>query len=191
MKAIPWYVRALALALLVVGAFVGGRFSAPLQVSERVELKEDLELRAKYEAAISESETWRRVAERKTKTVKFPVPISCDGGVPLIAYREEQEQEERARADGARKRQEDHEGESDGKVSREAVREKIVTLRPDWRVTPLAGVLVGGDPIGARAVVGLGVERRVFGGLSAGALVIVPPAKLDQAVIAGSASFEF
>lgn len=207
-----WAVGILIVLALLVAAFSAGRFSAPLKVQEvekvRVQLKEDRELTAKYEAAISEREVWRQKfeANQKTVKVKIPVPVICDGGAPVIAYREEERTETSTRSEGTGSTETTAKASSEAKEEvhrqevREVFREKIVTLRPDWRFSGLAGAAIKLPEPGAVLVppsltVGLEVDRRIAGGFSLGIwaaaqIAVIQAPKMEVVAVGGRASFE-
>lgn len=153
-----YLVIAAVAVLALVGAFVGGRFSAPLKVETReighviykdrvVEVVKTVEVKGKTE----------------TKIVYREIVRAPDGTVTEREKEETKTKEDTKRTDDGEKTAE---RESDSK--REAV--AVTTSRPDWRV----GVLLGGSlrdplvPIAGPLVLGLSVERRLIGGLSAG-----------------------
>ncbi len=149
---------AAGVVLALVGAFVGGRFSAPEQI--RYEEHETL---TTHEATVYTKVLRVEVVKHETKVVVRDRIVSPDGTV-----REHEEErsstDERAVTDA-------HEAETKTvEVFRDRDVVRTVTLRPDWRV----GVLAGGSlqkpwlPIAGPLVLGIQVDRRIIGGLSAG-----------------------
>lgn len=145
---------ALAGVLLLVVGFSAGRFSAPAQVSERVEYKtlavDDI-TRGYTFAKKVEVTRWRSVVTSIT-----------DAGTTTIT--ENSGEHEGALANGGGHEQVKRSESTEGKT------EKITTLRPDWRV----GLQVGASlrppalPITGPLVIGVSVERRILSGVSAG-----------------------
>jgi len=164
---------ACALVVVAVGAlaFVGGRWTAPVRVEERVIV--DVQERIEYQ----DREVVKRVegpVRIRTVTRELPAPPGspCPDRPLVETVREEVREPVTVEL----------KAESKAKAKVEAVRtvERIVTVRPDWRV----GVLVGTDlgtlslasPAGA-LVVGGHVERRVWGPLFLGAAALIRPAR--------------
>lgn len=146
-----WVAGGIALVLLLVLSFSAGRYTAPEKV--RVET-----VFAKNEKAAE------KVAEKKAKVVDRIVfvdrVVSSTGEV-------REKRTTRTLTDA-------RETIDTAKTSESAVKSassSSTTLRPDWRV----GVLVGASlrepllPIAGPLVLGASVERRIVGGLSAGA----------------------
>lgn len=146
--------RSVALLLLAFGlavavlAFSAGRFTAPLQVEERVEYSDLSHRKEKTKAQTSRA--------KDTRTTTTPVLLSTpDGGVVLASQtvtetREREETKTSTELDALR--------EQSGRSS------SSTTLRPDWRVGALVGARFSGGPVGVAA--GGIVERRILGGVS-------------------------
>jgi hypothetical protein len=157
----PWKRRALvggAVLLALVAAFVGGRFSAPLQVQTidtvRVEFRDRV---------VETIKTVEVKAKAETKIVWRDRVIAKDGTVTEHETEKTASREDSVRND-AEKKTEDRAGVTEHTV------EKTVTLRPSWRV----GLQVGASlrapfvPIAGPLVLGVSVDYRVVGGLTAG-----------------------
>jgi hypothetical protein len=150
----PAWARWLALALLVLAAFSAGRFSAPLQVEERTQVQ------LVYRDRVVEKRV-ELAARVETRVVYRDRVVTPDGTVT------------------------EHELERSGAATtvaaaevREVVREvekrvgveKRIELRPDWRISVSAGASLQRPtlPLAGPLVVGLEVDRRIAGGVSAG-----------------------
>lgn len=109
MKPAPWWVALLSLALGVGAGLLLGQSFGPTPLETKTETKEESgevrELRAKYDAALSESETWRQLVEKRTKTTKTPVLLACDGGTPVIGQKEERETHAKTQTEADAERQ--------------------------------------------------------------------------------------
>jgi len=175
-----------ALVVVAVGAlaFVGGRWTAPVRVEERVIV--DVQERIEYQ----DREVVKRVeGPVRIRTVTRELPAPPGSPCPDRPLVETVREEVREPVTVERK------VESEAKAQVEAVRtvERIVTVRPDWR----AGVLVGADlgalslaqPIQALAA-GAHVERRVLGPLSLGVFALVPVARPLAPAVGLSLSWE-
>lgn len=130
-------------------AFAAGRFSAPLEVEER----ESVRVVYRDRVVTVKGKTETRVVYRDRV-------ITPDGTT------REQELERTAT-------REDLERTATREGERERVVEKVVTVRPDWRVGVLAGASVR-DPLvtlSGPLVLGVQVDRRIAGGVSAGVWV--------------------
>lgn len=149
MSARQWIAGSVALLVLLALSFSAGRYTAPEKVVEKIAWKERAEEKA---------------SKKKTKAVDRVVFV--DRVVtPEGEVREKKTirtlTDSREIADVVKT------SESTGAI------EKSTTLRPDWRV----GVLVGASlreplvPIAGPLVLGATVERRIIGGVSAGAWV--------------------
>lgn len=147
----------LAAACLTVAvlAFSAGRFTAPLQVEERVEYSDLWHRKEKTKAKTSSA--------RETKTTTTPVLLPMPDGGVLLASKTVTESSERSATS------------TDTEI--DALRESllrsstITTNRPDWRVGALVGGRFSGGPTGL--VVGGIAERRIIGGVSLAAWGLV------------------
>lgn len=148
---------AVGVVLALAGAFSAGRFSSP----EKVRTLE-------VEKIVYRDRVVEKVVTQKAKAVDRVVYV--DRVVtPEGEVREKRTTrtltDARETVDAAKTL------ESSGESSRRA--ESLTTARPDWRV----GVLVGASlreplvPVAGPLVLGASVERRIVGGLSAGAWV--------------------
>lgn len=141
-----------AAACLVVAlvAFAAGRFSAPLEVETRTEYRTEWRTR--------EVVKWRGARDTKTTITPVLLPVP-DGGVVLATATVT---DTRERVDGTATT--DTSGANAGSSTR------TVTLRPDWRVGVQAGasLVAPAVPLTGPLVIGVSVERRVVGGVSAG-----------------------
>lgn len=160
----PQRVRELALfsvaaVLIAVAGFSAGRFSAPREVEERVEYR--TEWREKRVEVVK----WRTARAVDTKTVTTPVLLPVPDGGVLLAIATTTETRERETTGGGTATTTDSSGASAGSTARK------VTQQPDWRL----GVQVGASlrdpllPIAGPLVLGASLERRLVGGVSAGA----------------------
>ncbi len=149
---------ALGVVLALVGAFVGGRFSAPLKVQTR-----DVEHVVYKDKIVEKIVTVEVKAKAETKVVYRDRIVTKDGTVT------EHEVEKTAT-------KEDTTASENVDVTSTHVGETVVThettttLRPDWRVSLLAGGSIQKPLITLTGplVLGLEVDRRIVGGLSAG-----------------------
>lgn len=141
-----------ALGLLSFGlvvaalAFSAGRFSAP----EQVEVRE-------VERVVYRDKVVTVKAKAETKIVYRDRVSSPDGTV------REKTEERTATNEGSS-------SASDRTGERQAERQNTTTLRPDWRLGVKAGasLVTPALPITGPLVVGVEVERRIVGGVSAG-----------------------
>jgi hypothetical protein len=157
----PWKRRAViaaAVLLALAAAFVGGRFSAPLQV------KTIDTVRVEYRDRVVETvKTVEVMAKAETKIVYRDRVITKDGTIT------EHETERTATREDSVKNDQTEKTEEHAGVTERTV-EKTVTLRPSWRV----GLQVGASlrapfvPIAGPLVLGLQVDYRLVGGLTAG-----------------------
>lgn len=148
-------VAAVALVGTAAAAFSAGRYTAP----EKVEVREVVKV--EWKDRIVEKVVTRR-AKAEERVVYVDRVVSPEGEV----------REKRLTTTKADTREAADLGrtmESTGKA--ETVNSSTTTARPDWRV----GVLVGASlreplvPVAGPLVLGASVERRIVGGLSAGA----------------------
>lgn len=153
-----WCLIALAAVLALVGAFSAGRFSAPLQVQTIDTVS------VKFQDRIVETvKTVEVAAEAKTRIVYRNVEVKPDGTTIDRSVEKTDTKIDTTKTDDGVK-------VSDRAATTETVRQTTVTLRPSWRV----GLTVGASwpkPLLAFAgplVVGLQVDYRIFGGLTAG-----------------------
>lgn len=136
--------------LLCAAAFSAGRFSAPVEVEERY----DVEVR------------WReRVVERvvtvkaKDRIVYVERTVKPDGTVHERSETREQEREHATR---------DTERSQEAQTKESSV--KTVTVQPKWRVGLTTGATLRDPliPIAGPLVIGVQIDHRIVGGLSAG-----------------------
>ncbi len=160
----PQRVRELAIfivaaVLIAVAGFSAGRFSAPVEVEERVEYR--TEWREKRVEVVK----WKSARAVDTKTTTTPMLLSVPDGGVVLATATTTETREREASAGGTETHTDATRSSSGETSRK------VTQQPDWRL----GVQVGASlrdpllPIAGPLVLGASLERRLFGGVSAGA----------------------
>jgi hypothetical protein len=149
---------ALLVVLALVGAFVAGRFSAPLQVQTIDVVK----------VAFQDREVVREVvkvekAKAETKIVWRDRIVTKDGTVTVREVEKTDTKTDTVRTGEGVK-------VSDRVSSSESSHTQTVTLRPKWRV----GLQVGAAwpkpllPIAGPLVLGLQVDYRIVGGLTAG-----------------------
>jgi hypothetical protein len=161
----PWKRRAMlaaALLLALVAAFVGGRFSAPVQVIEahvfhafKVETVRDVVHEVVHEVQ----------AKAETKIVYRDRVIEKDGTVrEHEVERTDSKQNDEKTTDGVKV--------SDRATSTSVLAEssKVTVLRPSWRVALQVGASLRAPfvPIAGPLVLGVSVDYRIFGGLTAG-----------------------
>jgi hypothetical protein len=149
---------ALALVLVAAAGYSAGRFSAPAEVEERVEY------RTEWRTKTVEVVRWKTARAVDTRTTSTPVLLPApDGGVVLAAATVTETRERETAA-----------GSSDTRSSTRSLAQQVgerkVTQLPDWRL----GVQIGASlrdpllPIAGPLVLGVSVERRILGGVSAG-----------------------
>lgn len=131
------------LLVALVAAFSAGRFSAPLQVEERVEYRTELR------TVTVQAKARERVVYREKVTLPDGTTTEKTSSRELLKV------DTTAKADST----------STGLTA------KTTTLRPDWRIGVLAGA-TWKEPaltIAGPLVLGVQVERRIIGGVSVGA----------------------
>ncbi len=150
-------VTAVALVGTAAAAFSAGRFSAPVKVDVR-----------EVEKVVWKDRIVEKVVTRRAKAEERVVYVD------RVVSPEGEVRERRLTTTKADTRELVDLGrasESSGKT--EATSSSTTTLRPDWRV----GVLVGASlreplvPLAGPLVLGASLERRIVGGVSAGAWV--------------------
>lgn len=157
MTARQWAAGITALLVLLALAFSAGRFSAP----ERVDVRE-------VEKVVWKDRVVEKVVTKKAKAVDRIVYVDRTV-LPSGEVREKTST--RTITDARELVNTDKASESEGKV--DSSKATVATARPDWRV----GVLVGASlrdpllPLAGPLVIGASVERRIIGGVSAGAWV--------------------
>lgn len=148
------------LAVLVVGvlAFSGGRFSAPLKVEEKWQTE------TVYKDRIVEKRV-EVAGKTVTKVVYLDRVIKPDGTVHEKSETREATKEDITKIAGR---------SSESNATDKATAEKKSTLQPQWRVGVLAGASVTAPllPIAGPLSVGVHAERRIVGGVSAGVWVL-------------------
>ena len=161
--------------LLSVGAFVAGRFSAPLKVETR-----DVERVVFKDRVVEKVVTVERAAKVETRIVYRDRVTTRDGTVT------EREIERTASKEDAAKLVDSSRVEV--RVVEKLVTKTVVTtLRPDWRVAVHAGASLRPPilTIAGPMVLGVEIDRRIAGGLSAGLWVNTSGA------VGAAVSFEF
>jgi hypothetical protein len=156
-----WKSRGIAAAvvvLLLVSAFVAGRFSAPEQVrTQTVEqvVYKDRVIEKRVEVAVA--------AKVETKIVYRDRVIKVGGEIV-------EHEVERTGAVTSETKTSDSARAAESSTERVRVETKVVTVRPDWRIEILAGASVQKPwlPIAGPLVLGAQAERRIVGGLWAG-----------------------
>lgn len=144
-----WIAGVLALVIIAGLAFSAGRFSAPLQVETR-----DVE-RVVYRDRVVTVK-----AKAETKVIYRDRTVTPDGAVRDLTTTRTDTREGSASTG-------DHASETERKA------ETKTTLRPDWRVGAKAGasLVTPALTLSGPVVVGVEVERRIAGGVSAGVWV--------------------
>lgn len=153
-RPVPWWARALALVALAVAAFSAGRFSTPIEVEERTDV------RTVYRDRVVEKRT-EAAARVETRVVYRDRIVKPDG------TKIEREIEKSGTAETVENKI-DRVEERQAEKTIEIV--KRVEVRPDWRVSVSAGASLREPlvPIAGPLVIGLEVDRRIIGGVSAG-----------------------
>lgn len=157
MTARQWAAGITALLVLLALAFSAGRFSAP----ERVDVRE-------VEKVLWKDRIVEKVVTKKAKAVDRVVYVDR---VVMPNGEIREKTSTRTITDARELVNTDKASESEGKA--DSSKATVTTDRPDWRV----GVLVGASirdpllPLAGPLVIGASVERRIIGGVSAGAWV--------------------
>ena len=149
-----------ALVFLAIG-LAAGRFIAPAVVETR-----DVERVVYRDLAVEDITKGYTFARTVERTVWRNVTTTVtDAGTTTVDLTTEHEGE----AESGTVTEQLHRVEI-VEVERERVVEKTVTLRPDWRVGALVGASWNAPlvPIAGPLVLGVQVDRRIVGGLSAG-----------------------
>lgn len=165
----------IAALLLALGAFVAGRFTAPLKVETR-----EIEHVVFKDRVVEKVVTVERAAKLVTQVVYRDREIAKDGTI-----REHEVETTATKEDTSKVENRAHTATHEGEAT--VTKTVTTTLRPDWRVAVLAGGSIQPPlvPIAGPLVLGVELDRRIIGGLSAGAWV-------SSAGAAGaSVSFEF
>lgn len=142
----------------LAGAFVAGRYTAPVQVQTR-----DIERVVYRDRVVEKIVATKAEAKTETKVVFRDRVITKEGEI------REHEVERTASRDELAVKVADSKTE-ERQVEKVIEHTSTVTLRPDWRVAVLAGASLKPPalPLAGPLVVGLEVDRRLVGGLSAG-----------------------
>lgn len=148
----------LSLVLVALGAFSAGRFSAPREVEERVEY------RTEWKTKTVEVVKWRAARAVDTKTVTTPVLLPTPDGGAVLAASTTTESRTRESSGGAADSTSSTQGGEQQQLQRK------VTQQPDWRLGAQVGASLRDPllPLAGPLVVGVSVERRIAGGISAG-----------------------
>lgn len=157
----PWKRRALVagvVLLALAGAFVGGRFSAPLQVQTIDTVKIEFLDREVVREVVREVK-----AKAETRIVYRDVVTTKEGTVTVHEVEKTDTKTDSVKTDEGVK-------VSDRVATVDSTHQQTVTLRPNWRV----GLQVGASwpkpllTIAGPLVLGLSVDYRIVGGLTAG-----------------------
>jgi hypothetical protein len=148
-----WAIAAVVLVLTAVGAFSAGRFSAPQQVQTRIEYR-DLSVED-LTRGLSFVKTVNRTVYRNVTTT------ATDAGVITVDRTIEHEGTDEKR---------DENTVAHRATENVGTETRTVTLRPDWRISAQVGASMHAPalPITGPLVLGVSVERRIVGGVSAG-----------------------
>lgn len=170
-REVPRWASWLAVALLVVAAYSAGRFTAPERVDERTLVR----------VVTREREVEKRVevtAKVETRIVYRDRIVQPDG------TRVEREVE---RSGAVTETAAAHEREVVREVEKRVEVERVVTVRPDWRVSITAGASLREPalPLAGPLVLGAQVDRRIAGGFSVGVWAST------QGAFGGAASLDF
>lgn len=141
---------ALACLLVALAAFSAGRFSAPLEVEERVRF---------IETERSQRSRSEEKDRRQQKVVYVDRVITKEGEV------REKIVEKLVMVDASKV---DEKASTERQA--EALNEKKTTLQPDWRIAAQVGASLKEPalPIAGPLVIGVQAERRIAGGFSGG-----------------------
>lgn len=145
--------RGAVLVAVALVAFSAGRFTAPERVETRVEFRE---------LSVEELTRGMNFTRTVTRTIYRDVTTTItDAGTTITDRTVEREGDDTHRAETLA-----------GSRSTEAAGETVrtVTVRPDWRVGVLAGASLRDPalPLSGPLVLGVEVDRRIVGGVSAG-----------------------
>lgn len=145
-------------ALALAGAFSAGRFSAPLQVETKTITVKGETIHEKGETIYIHDQ-----AKIETRVVYRDRVITKDGTIT-------EHEVERAEAKTESKVSAASNTERTATLTESKTEQKTVTLRPSWRVVALVGAQWPKPllPIAGPLVLGLEVDYRIAGGLSAG-----------------------
>jgi hypothetical protein len=147
---LPRWGRVLVVVAVAVAGYSAGRFSAPAEVEERVSVA------TVYRDRIVE----KRVEVRGRDRIVYRDSTSTpDGTVHVIEVEKTIDVERVAVATDATR---------EGQQTIEVI--KRVEVRPGWRVAVLAGASLSAPavPIAGPLVLGVEIDRRIVGGVSAG-----------------------
>lgn len=154
----PWRVVAVTCAVFAIaGAFVGGRFSAPLKVETR-----NVDRVVYQDRIVEKVVTVEKAAQAVTKVVYRDRVIK--GDTETVHEVETTDTHSNTETSTNVDAVASHSGESTHTNT------VITTLRSDWRVSLLAGASFGKPLITVTGplVLGFEIDRRIIGGLSAG-----------------------
>jgi len=147
-------------ALALVAAFLGGRFSRPVKVVEKVKVETKTEYVDRWKEKIVYVEAKTTTKHVETRTEKKPT------GEVIVTRVEDSGSE--TKKSGT----EDKAGESAAKVATVSETEKVTDYgRPGWRVSAM-GAWSPGLTLGTPQLWGLEVQRRLFWTIWAGGVGI-------------------
>lgn len=153
-----YLIAGVVVLVALVGAFSAGRFSAPLRVETR-----EVEKVVFKDRIVEKVVTVEVKGKTETKVVYRDRVITKDGTIT-----EHEVEKTATKEDTTRTGNSDTTTTHDG--SSEHLSEKVVTLRPNWRVGALVGASIRDPllPIAGPLVIGLEIDYRIVGGLSVG-----------------------
>lgn len=152
-----WVAGGVALVVIITVAFSAGRFTAPVKVETR-----------EVEKVVWKDRVVEKVVTKRAKAVDRVVYVD------RVVTPEGELREKRSIHTVTDARELVDSGKaSESTGSTEKSASSTTTLRPDWRVGVLAGASLKEPlvPIAGPLVLGASVERRIVGGLSAGAWI--------------------
>ena len=153
MTARQWAAVVGVVLLVGVGAFSAGRFTAPQRVETRIEYR-DLTVED-----LTRGLTFTKIVNRTV--YRNVTTTATDAGVITVDRTVEHEGSDARLTD---------ESTAKRTTERAGTEQRTVTLRPDWRIGAQVGASLREPalPLTGPLVIGVSVERRIVGGVSAG-----------------------
>jgi len=157
-----------AVVLALAGSFAAGRYTRAVQTRDVVRTEVQYRDRVQTQV-VHDVQTVHDVATQ-TRTVTVTKWAKAPDGSPVVTQETHAEKDQQAET----KRQDHTQGTQDrqSEAHQATVETHTAEARPNWSVSVLAGVQDGGkrlvDALPAPAVVGVVVQRRILGPVSAG-----------------------
>jgi hypothetical protein len=174
---LTWRARGIAagvvLALLAL-AYLAGRRSAPAKVVTRDVVRVETQTRDVVKTQVVHDVQTVHDTATQVRTVTVTRWAKAPDGSPVVTQETHQESATEAHATKAAETKATTAAEHDARQVAQETRTVTVTAeRPQWSVTALAGASLGSPPrlvpgLPAPLVVGVALERRILGPLSAG-----------------------